>query len=53
MKERDREEAGSQLGRRNITALWSESRRVNPAVRAFLTLWQEMFEEPMNAPARG
>lgn len=31
--------------RQNITALWPESRRANPAVRAFLTLLREVFEE--------
>ena len=36
----------------NITALWPESRRANPAVRAFLTLLQEIFETsaPMGQP---
>jgi DNA-binding transcriptional LysR family regulator len=29
--------------RHNITALWPESRRANPAVRAFLALLQEVF----------
>ncbi len=29
--------------RHNITALWPESRRTNPAVRAFLALLQEIF----------
>jgi DNA-binding transcriptional LysR family regulator len=29
--------------RHNITALWPESRRANPAVRVFLTLLQESF----------
>ena len=33
------------VGRRNITALWPESRRANPAVRAFLTLLQEVFQD--------
>ncbi len=33
--------------RHNITALWPESRRANPAVRAFLTLLQEVFSERM------
>jgi len=31
----------------NITAIWPESRRANPAVRAFLTLLQEIFEKRM------
>ncbi|MGY6255116.1 LysR substrate-binding domain-containing protein [Paraburkholderia caledonica] len=29
----------------NITAIWPESRRANPAVRAFLTLLQDIFEK--------
>lgn len=29
--------------RRNVTALWPESRRTNPAVRAFLTALQKIF----------
>lgn len=33
--------------RHNITAVWPESRRTNPAVRAFLTLLQEMSPERM------
>jgi len=33
--------------RQNITALWPESRRANPAVRAFLALLQEIFHEKM------
>ena len=37
--------------RHNITALWPESRRANPAVRAFLTLLQEIFQERMTAGA--
>jgi DNA-binding transcriptional LysR family regulator len=37
--------------RHNITALWPESRRANPAVRAFLTLLQEIFQERMTAAA--
>jgi DNA-binding transcriptional LysR family regulator len=37
--------------RNNITALWPESRRANPAVRAFLTLLQEVFQERMTATA--
>lgn len=39
--------------RHNITALWSESRRTNPAVRAFLALLQEIFQERMTAAAKG
>lgn len=35
--------------RHNITALWPESRRTNPAVRAFLALLQEVFQERMTA----
>lgn len=41
--------------RHNITALWPESRRTNPAVRAFLALLQEEFQDRMAAarlPAR-
>lgn len=38
--------------RHNITALWPESRRTNPAVRAFLTRLQEVFQERMKAAAR-
>lgn len=37
--------------RHNITALWPESRRTNPAVRAFLTRLQEVFQERMKAAA--
>jgi len=37
--------------RHNITALWPESRRSNPAVRAFLTRLQEVFQERMTAVA--
>ncbi|MBS1165089.1 MAG: LysR family transcriptional regulator [Proteobacteria bacterium] len=33
--------------RHNITALWPESRRTNPAVRAFLDLLQTTFRERM------
>lgn len=33
--------------RHNITALWPENRRANPAVRAFLDILQEAFEEKM------
>jgi DNA-binding transcriptional LysR family regulator len=32
-----------------ITALWPESRRSNPAVRAFLTHLQQVFEQQMQA----
>ncbi|ODN71996.1 LysR substrate binding domain protein [Methylobrevis pamukkalensis] len=38
--------------RQNITALWPESRRTNPAVRAFLTHLQQVFEAQMEAAAR-
>jgi DNA-binding transcriptional LysR family regulator len=38
--------------RPTITALWPESRRANPAVRAFLTQLQELFEERMQAAAK-
>lgn len=37
--------------RHNITALWPESRRTNPAVRAFLTLLQDAFQERMTTAA--
>jgi DNA-binding transcriptional LysR family regulator len=37
--------------RHNITALWPESRRANPAVRAFLTLLQNVFEDRMMGAA--
>ncbi len=37
------------IGRNNITALWPESRRANPAVRAFLALLQDLFLERMPA----
>ena len=37
--------------RHNITALWPESRRANPAVRAFLTLLQKIFEIRMRGAA--
>jgi len=37
--------------RHTITAVWPESRRANPAVRAFLTLLQEAFRERMAATA--
>jgi DNA-binding transcriptional LysR family regulator len=35
--------------RHNITALWPESRRTNPAVRAFLVCLQEIFQARMSA----
>ncbi|WP_225771196.1 LysR substrate-binding domain-containing protein [Inquilinus sp. Marseille-Q2685] len=34
--------------RHNITALWPESRRTNPAVRTFLAYLQETFQERMS-----
>jgi DNA-binding transcriptional LysR family regulator len=37
--------------RHNITAVWPESRRANPAVRAFLTLLQDVFQERLTATA--
>ena len=37
--------------RNNTTALWPESRRASPAVRALLTLLQEIFDERMAAGA--
>ncbi len=37
--------------RHNITALWPESRRTNPAVRVFLTHVQNVFHETMAAAA--
>jgi len=37
--------------RHNITALWPESRRANPAVRAFLTLLQKTFKDRMQGAA--
>lgn len=37
--------------RHNITALWPESRRTNPAVRAFLTHIQGVFQATMTAAA--
>ncbi|MDM8010233.1 MAG: LysR substrate-binding domain-containing protein [Parasphingorhabdus sp.] len=37
--------------RHNITALWPESRRANPAVRAFLALLQDLFRERMKDSA--
>ncbi len=39
--------------RHTVTALWPESRRANPAVRAFLTQLQEVFQERMTAAAGG
>lgn len=33
--------------RHNITALWPESRRANPAVRAFLTMLEGVFQDRM------
>lgn len=38
--------------RQNITALWPDSRRTNPAVRAFLAHLRAAFEEQMAAAAR-
>lgn len=38
--------------RHNITVLWPESRRANPAVRAFLTLLQDVLQNGMTAKAR-
>jgi DNA-binding transcriptional LysR family regulator len=35
--------------RHNITAIWPESRRANPAVRAFLALLQDVSRERMTA----
>lgn len=40
---------GFAVERHTVTALWPESRRSNPAVRAFLTLLQEVFQERMAA----
>jgi DNA-binding transcriptional LysR family regulator len=37
--------------RQNITALWPESRNANPAVRAFLTHLQSVFQERMTTKA--
>ena len=34
------------VDRHNITALWSESRRGNPNVRAFLAFLAETFPDP-------
>lgn len=39
------------VDRHNITALWPESRRANPAVRAFLTLLVDVFQERMTVTA--
>ena len=38
--------------RHNVTALWPESRKTNPAVRAFIALLQDVFRERMNAALR-
>lgn len=35
--------------RHNVTALWPESRRANPAVRAFLTHLQDTYQAEMSA----
>jgi DNA-binding transcriptional LysR family regulator len=37
--------------RHNITAIWPESRRANPAVRAFLTTLQDVFQDRMTSTA--
>lgn len=37
--------------RHNITAIWPESRRANPAVRAFLTMLQDVFQDRMTSTA--
>jgi len=37
--------------RHNITAIWPESRRANPAVRASLTMLQEAFHDRMTSTA--
>jgi len=37
--------------RHNITALWPESRRANPALRAFLMHLRDAFQETMTASA--
>ncbi|PJI44688.1 MAG: LysR family transcriptional regulator [Rhizobium sp.] len=37
--------------RHNITAIWPESRRANPAVRAFLTALQDVFQDQMRSTA--
>jgi DNA-binding transcriptional LysR family regulator len=39
--------------RHNITALWPESRRANPAVRAFLALLQDVSYERLTATVQG
>ncbi len=39
------------VARHNITAVWPESRRTNPAVRAFLALLQELFRAQMKTTA--
>ena len=39
--------------RHNITAVWPESRRANPAVRAFLTTLQDAFRSRMTGPVGG
>jgi len=39
--------------RHNITALWPESRRTNPAVRAFLARLQEIFQRRMSPAGSG
>lgn len=44
--------SGFAVERHNITALWPESRRTNPAVRAFLALLQQVFQERMTAADR-
>lgn len=41
--------SGFSVERHNITALWPESRRTNPAVRTFLAHVQEAFREAMTA----
>lgn len=37
--------------RHNITAIWPESRRANPAVRAFLAMLQDVFQNRMTSTA--
>lgn len=37
--------------RHNITAVWPESRRANPAVRAFLDFLSEVFQDRMKLTA--
>ena len=37
------------VDRHNITAVWPESRHANPAVRAFLTMLHDAFQERMVA----